>query len=264
MIDSHCHLDRLDLEPHDGSLAAALAAARAAGVRGFLCINVDLAMATAMQTQVGMHDDVWFAMGQHPEGVTSAPDVAALERSLALPRVVAVGETGLDYSHDRALPEAAQEARFAWQRESFAAHLQVAAAHGLPTVVHARGATRDVCELIDRHADPAHAGVIHCFTEDLDAGRAYIELGFLLSISGIVTFRNARNLRDTVRALPLDRLLVETDSPWLAPVPYRGRSNEPRYVPKVAEQIAELKALPVETVIETTSDNFFRLFPRAA
>lgn len=264
MIDSHCHLDRLELPAHEGALDATLAAARCDGVAGFLCINVDLDGAARMQAAVGRHDDVWFAMGQHPEGVDGPVDPAALEALLELPRVVAVGESGLDYYHARDADADAEAQRFAWQRESFATHLRCAGAARLPTVVHSRNATADTCALIDAHASRDCAGVIHCFTEDLDAGMAYIELGFYLSISGIVTFRNAEALRDTVRSLPLDRLLIETDSPWLAPVPHRGKSNEPRHVVRVAECIAELKDCSVETIDRATTENFFRLFDRAA
>lgn len=261
MIDSHCHLDHLDLAPYGGYLRGALDAARQAGVRGFLCINVDLATADAMRARVGPADDIWFAMGQHPEGVAAVPDAAELDRRLREPRVVAVGETGLDYH--RLGPDDTGAAVAAAQREAFALHLRAGARHGLPVVVHTRDAHEDTVRLLRDHAGAA-AGVIHCFTEGPDAARRYLDQGFRISISGIVTFRSADVLRDVVREIPRDRLLIETDSPWLAPVPHRGRSNEPRFVVEVARTVAALQGLSVPELVDRTTENFFELFQRAA
>jgi TatD DNase family protein len=261
VIDSHCHLDHLDLEPWGGDLSAALDAARADGVRGFLCINVDLATADAMRQKVGAADDVWFAMGQHPEGVAEVPDPAALDACLRGPRVVAVGETGLDYFRIDASGADAKVAEA--QRESFTLHLEAGRRHGLPVVVHTREAHDDTVALVRAHGGP-DAGVIHCFTEGWDEARRYLDLGFRISLSGIVTFRSADALRDVARRIPADRLLIETDSPWLAPVPHRGRSNEPRYVVEVARTVAALQGLSVPELVDRTTENFFALFPRAA
>jgi TatD DNase family protein len=171
------------------------------------------------------------------------------------PRVVAVGETGLDYHY-------ASENR-QLQMDSFAAHLDFAAQEKLPVIVHTREAVDDTLDLMRAHASRESAGVMHCFTESWDMARQAIDLGFYISFSGIVTFRNAEALREVVKQVPLDRLLIETDSPYLAPIPYRGKPNEPKYLPAVAAEVARLKGVSVEEVIEATGNNFFNLFAKA-
>ena len=256
LVDSHCHLDRLDLSACGGSLQAALDAARARGVGHFLCIGVSAANAAAVKQVAEQYPDVHCSVGVHPLDLEpgAAPALDWLLGELAHPRVVAIGETGLDYHYE---PEAA-----ALQQASFALHLQAAKITGKPVIVHAREARADTLTLLREAALP-QAGVLHCFTEDWEMARAALDLGFYISLSGIVTFRNAEALRDVARQIPSDRLLVETDAPYLAPVPHRGKPNLPQYVREVAEYLAVLRGVSYETLVEQTGENFFRLFPLA-
>ncbi|MDX1803837.1 MAG: TatD family hydrolase [Alcanivorax sp.] len=255
-VDSHCHLDRLNLDAHDGDFQVMMAATAAAGVSHMLCIGVDLESFPDVQALAEQYPQVFASVGVHPLYKESRePQVAELVARAAHPKVVAIGETGLDYFY-------AKEQRD-WQRRYFVAHIQAARQTGLPLVIHTRGAKDDTLALLREHGGGEVRGVLHCFTEDLDMARQAIEMGFYISISGIVTFRNADALRETVRQLPLERLLIETDAPWLAPVPYRGKSNEPRFVAQVAECVASLKNISVETLAKATADNFFTLFNKA-
>ncbi|MBX8478006.1 TatD family hydrolase [Pseudomonas cichorii] len=256
LVDSHCHLDRLDLTQHDGSLDAALDAARGRGVGHFLCIGVSADNAGAVKALAERYDDVDCSVGIHPLDLKpgEAPALDWLLSELNHPRVVAIGETGLDYHYE---PEAAE-----LQQASFRLHLQAASVTGKPVIVHTRGARADTLNLLREAALP-QAGVLHCFTEDWEMARAALDLGFYISLSGIVTFRNADALRDVARQVPADRLLVETDSPYLAPIPYRGKPNLPQYVREVAEFLAMLRGEPYERFAEQTTENFARLFPQA-
>jgi len=256
LIDSHCHLDRLDLSPYDGNLAAALEAARTQGIHRFLCIGVSLNNREAVLEIARSHADVSASVGIHPCDVESGiAQPAQLVEWGRDPQVVALGETGLDYHY--------AEQTKALQQESFALHLEAGARAGLPVVVHTREAREDTLGLIRESGSEKHAGVLHCFTETWDMARRAMDMNYYISISGIATFRNAAELRETVKKLPLDRLLVETDSPYLAPVPYRGKPNEPKYLRQVAEWVAELKGISLEALAEVTSENFYRLFPKA-
>lgn len=254
LIDSHCHLDRLDLSSYEGSLDKALEAARARGVGKFLCIGVDANNAPIVKQLAEQYTDVWCSVGIHPLDLTrSEPkDLHWLLAELDHPRVVAVGETGLDYHYE---PSSAPQ-----QQASFRYHLQAARETGKPIVVHTRAARADTLALL-READLPNAGVLHCFTEDWEMAREALDMGFYISLSGIVTFRNADALRDVARRVPADRLLVETDSPYLAPVPHRGKPNEPQFVYEVAEFLAELRGETREQLWENTTANFHRLFP---
>ncbi|NHC11479.1 TatD family hydrolase [Stutzerimonas degradans] len=256
LVDSHCHLDRLDLAAHGGSLDAALDAARACGVGHFLCIGVSADNAAAVKAIAERHADVDCSIGVHPLDLEpeAQPALDWLLAELAHPRVAAIGETGLDYHYE---PQAAER-----QRESFRLHLQAAQITGKPVIVHTREARADTLALLREAALP-QAGVLHCFTEDWDMARAALDLGFYISLSGIVTFRNADALRDVARRIPADRLLVETDAPYLAPVPHRGRPNLPQYVREVAEFLAHWRDVPFERFAEQTTANFRRLFPLA-
>tara|TARA_R110000796_G_scaffold208755_2_gene325060 strand:- start:43178 stop:43954 length:777 start_codon:yes stop_codon:yes gene_type:complete len=254
LIDSHCHLDRLDLTAHDGSLDAALDAARQRGVGKFLCIGVDAANAPAVKQIAEQYSDVYCSVGIHPLDLTreTPTDLDWLLHALDHPRVVAIGETGLDYHYE---PEMAAQ-----QQISFNCHLQAARQTGKPVIIHTREARADTLNLL-READLPSAGVLHCFTEDWDMARAAMDMGYYISLSGIVTFRNAEALREVARQVPADRLLVETDSPYLAPVPHRGKPNEPQFVCDVAAFLAELRGEPLEQLWQNTTDNFHRLFP---
>lgn len=256
LVDSHCHLDRLDLSACDGSLQVALDAARARGVGHFLCIGVSAANAAAVKQVAEQYSDVHCSVGVHPLDLEpgAAPALDWLLDELTHPRVVAIGETGLDYHYE---PEAAS-----LQKEAFALHLEAARITGKSVIVHTREARADTLALLREAALP-QAGVLHCFTEDWEMARAALDLGFYISLSGIVTFRNAEALRDVARQIPSDRLLVETDAPYLAPVPHRGKPNLPQYVREVAEYLAVLRGVSYETLVEQTGDNFFRLFPLA-
>ncbi len=256
LVDSHCHLDRLKLEPYNGDLSAAVAAAHQRGIQQMLCIGISL---DNIQTVIDIardHPTVVASVGVHPcdvqQGTASAEQLAQWARQ---PKVVALGETGLDYHYET-------ESK-ALQQESFALHLRVGAELGLPVVVHTREAREDTLALIEAHGSREHAGVLHCFTEDWDMARRALEFNYYVSLSGIVTFKNAEQLRDVARRLPADRLLVETDSPYLAPVPYRGKPNEPRYVREVAEFVAQVRGVSFEELARQTTENFYRLFPLA-
>ncbi|MFK8329421.1 TatD family hydrolase [Pseudomonas sp. BJa5] len=256
LVDSHCHLDRLDLSAHQGSLDAALQAARARGVGHFLCIGVSADNAAAVKALSERYSDVDCSVGVHPLDLTSdgAPALDWLLKELEHPHVVAIGETGLDYHYE---PEAAK-----LQQASFRLHLQAAKTTGKPVIIHTRAARADTLALL-READLGQAGVLHCFTEDWDMAKAALDLGYYISLSGIVTFRNADALRDVARQVPADRLLVETDSPYLAPIPYRGKPNLPQYVREVAEFVAMLRGESYEQLAQQTTANFKRLFPLA-
>ncbi|VEE15115.1 TatD family hydrolase [Ectopseudomonas mendocina] len=256
LIDSHCHLDRLDLAAHGGSLDAALDAARAAGVGHFLCIGVSADNAATVKGLAERYADVDCSVGVHPLDLEPGAEPALdwLLGELEHPKVVAIGETGLDYHYE---PESA-----ALQQASFRLHLEAARIIGKPVIVHTREARADTLALLREAALP-QAGVLHCFTEDWEMAKAALDIGFYISLSGIVTFRNAEALREVARQVPADRLLVETDSPYLAPVPHRGKPNLPQYVREVAEYLAVLRGVSYETLAEQTSNNFKRLFPLA-
>ena len=255
-VDSHCHLDRLNLDAHGGDFTAMMAATEEAGVSHMLCIGVDLETFPDVQALADSYPQVFASVGVHPLYKESRePSVDELLERAAHPKVVAIGETGLDYFY-------AKEERD-WQKRYFIAHIQAARQTGLPLVVHTRGAKEDTLNLLREHGGGEVKGVLHCFTEDQDMAKQAIELGFYISISGIVTFRNAESLRETVKALPIEKLLIETDAPWLAPVPFRGKPNEPRYVAHVAECVAELQGVSVTELAKATADNFFSLFNKA-
>ncbi len=256
-IDSHCHLDRVDLRPYGGDFARLMEATRAAGVSHLLCVGIDLERYPGMRALVDPYPYVAVSVGVHPNAEGGGPAVAepTVEGLVALaadPRVVAIGETGLDYFHGRGDPEP-QRARF---------RIQIAAAHasGKPLIVHTRGAREDTIGILREEGARDLGGVLHCFTEDWETARQGLDLGFYISFSGIVTFKNAAELRDVAFRVPLDRLLIETDSPYLAPVPFRGKPNEPRHVVHVAAFIAGLRGLPVEALAAATGANYSRLF----
>ena len=254
LVDSHCHLDHLSLENYSGSLDALLQAAKGRGVERFLSVGVDLASSKKLVELAEERTDVWVSVGVHPLQ-RNLPPLPETEQLLSLgsnDSVVAIGETGLDnyYSADT----------HDWQRESFIRHLQVASQLKKPVIVHTRDAREETIAILREHGNTQSAGVLHCFTESLEMAQAAMELNFYISFSGIITFRNAAELREVVKQVPLDRILVETDSPWLAPVPYRGKQNEPKNVVEVAQCVAEIKGITFEEVAAVTTNNFDALF----
>ncbi|WP_020408828.1 TatD family hydrolase [Hahella ganghwensis] len=255
LIDSHCHLDRIDLTEAEGSLETALDQARARGVSGFLCVDIDLDNFKDVLSIAEQHEDVWCSAGIHPLAKMKAEDLDSShlkELALSSDKVIAVGECGLDYYYDA---ETAPN-----QKSLFEKQLAVACEVGKPVIVHTREAREDTLELIRRYTPKGLSGVLHCFTESLEMAEAAIDEGFYISFSGIITFRNAGPLRDVVRNMPLDRILVETDSPYLAPVPYRGKSNQPKWVVEVAQCVADLKGVSLEELSRVTTNNFRTLF----
>ncbi len=252
LVDSHCHLDFPDFAVERD---AVVARARMAGVMTMVTIGTRLDEFAGVRAIAEADDGIWCSVGAHPH---EAADHAALtpEELVALsahPKVVGIGETGLDFHYDLSPREV--------QERVFRAHIAASRATGLPLIVHAREADREIARILGEERPPP--GVLHCFSSGLALAEAALRLGFYISISGIVTFRNAEDLRAIVRDLPLDRLLVETDSPYLAPVPYRGKRNEPAFVAATAAAVAALKGIDPEALAAATSENFFRLFRKA-
>lgn len=252
-VDSHCHLDRVDLAPYDGDFAAMVLAAREQDIRHMLCVCIDLEHYPAMRELVSGYDGISVSVGVHPnEKSAQEPEIAQLLALGADPAVVAIGETGLDYHYN--------DGDLEWQRRRFEMHINAARELAKPLIVHTRDARDDTIALMRSANARDVGGVMHCFTETWEMAKQALEMGFYISFSGIVTFKSAEALRDVARRVPLDRLLIETDSPYLAPVPHRGKSNEPCFVRHVASQIAELRDMPLDELAETTSRNFFDLF----
>jgi len=256
LIDSHCHLDHLDLSDYDNSLDRLLDAARIAGVHRFLSVGVDVESSRLILKLSEKYDDVDVSVGVHPLQ-ESLPVIPTTDQLIALanhPKVVAIGETGLDNHYGK---ESAD-----WQKESFIVHLQAAGELLKPVIVHTRNAQKETINILRDYAHKKSGGVLHCFTETLEMALDAIDLNFYISFSGIVTFANAGDLRDVAKKIPLNRMLIETDSPWLAPVPHRGAKNEPKYVLEVAKIIAQIRGITLEEVCETTSSNYQQLFLR--
>jgi TatD DNase family protein len=249
-VDSHCHLDLPDFAADRDAVIEAMAKAR---VTHALCVGVTLDAWPAVHALALAHDALYATVGVHPDyHDVPEPTQAELVRLAASRKVVAVGETGLDYYR--------LSGDLGWQRERFRVHIRAAREAGRPLVVHCRSAAADTLAILREERAADVGGVMHCFTETWDVAAAAMDMGFHVSLSGIVTFRNARDLHEVARRLPLERLLVETDAPYLAPVPHRGRRNEPAYVADVVAAVAALREVPVESIAKSTSDNFFRLF----
>ncbi len=258
--DSHCHLTFPELAGDLPRIRDAMAQAR---VNRALCICTTLEEFDAVHELACSYDNFWATVGVHPDNEgerVTEPTLEDLLKRGRLPRVVGIGETGLDYYRlaGRSL------AQMEWQRQRFRTHIRAAQALGLPLVVHTRSSADDILGILREEggaeSGSAARGVFHCFTESMDVARAVLDMGFYVSFSGIVTFKNAQDLRDVAAFVPLDRLLIETDSPYLAPVPYRGKTNNPSYVPFVARQIALVRNCSVQEIAEVTSRNFETLF----
>jgi TatD DNase family protein len=249
-VDSHCHLDFPELA---NDLPALLQAMRDARVTHALCISVVLADWPRVHALALQHDHLFATAGVHPDYENlDEPSVDQLVALASREKVVAIGETGLDYYR--------LEGDLGWQRDRFRAHIRAARECGKPLVIHTRSASEDTLALMREERASEVGGVMHCFTESWEVASAAIDLGFHISFSGIVTFKNAVELQKVAKRVPLDRMLIETDSPYLAPVPHRGKRNHPALVVHVAQAVAKLREVPVESVAKATSDNFFRLF----
>ena len=256
LIDSHCHLNYPGLAERQDEV---LANARARGIGGFLNISTRQKEWADVVGVAERNDDVWATIGVHPHEADAHPDLgaSALIEAAAHPRVIAIGECGLDYFYDKSDRAA--------QRDRFQAHIEAARATGLPLVVHTRDAEEDTAEILTREVGKGGvAGVLHCFTGSAELARKALDLGFYVSISGIVTFKNAQDLQETAKTIPLKRLLVETDSPFLAPVPNRGKTCEPAFVADTAAFLSDLRDEPLDELAEATTANFFKLFSKAA
>lgn len=253
-VDSHCHLTFPELAARLPEIRQAMAEAL---VDRALCICTTLEEAPSVLSLAREHDNFWASVGVHPdnEGVCE-PDVDTLLTLARAPKVVAIGETGLDYYRlgGRTLEE------MEWQRERFRVHIRAARLARMPLVVHTRSAAADTLRLLREEGADQAGGVFHCFTETAQVARAALDLGFFISFSGILSFKNAQDLRDVAAWVPLDRCLIETDSPYLAPVPHRGKTNSPAFVPLVAQALAQAKGLSVDEVAQATSRNFETLF----
>lgn len=250
LVDSHCHLTFPELH---GRLDQVFASMEANSVEIALCVAVDFDDFERARAIAERFPQVYASVGVHPD---HAPEINVTEEhilsSASHPRVIAIGETGLDYYRLTGDLE--------WQRERFRTHIRAAHRCGKPLIVHTRAAASDTLRLMREEGAADAGGVMHCFTETWEVASAALDLGFCISFSGIVTFKNAAQLREVAKKVPLDRLLIETDAPYLAPVPHRGKTNEPAFVRHVAEHIAEIRGLPVERIAEATTENFLRLF----
>jgi len=253
-VDSHCHLSFPELHARLDEIRTEMAAAQ---VDRALCICTTLEEFDGVQALAAGHDNFWASVGVHPDNEdVLEPSVETLVALSRRDKVVAIGETGLDYYRLNGRSIADME----WQRERFRVHIRAGLERDLPLVIHTRSASDDTVALLKEQGAGRSRGVFHCFTETMAVAREALDLGFLISFSGILTFKNAVELKEVARYVPLDRCLIETDSPYLAPVPYRGKTNSPAYVPWVAKQLAELKGCSVEEVAAHTSRNFEALF----
>jgi len=256
LVDSHCHLDRINLASYDGEFPRFMESTLESGVEHMLCVSIDLESYPHMLELVEDYPQVSVSVGVHPNDFDGKePDVEDLVALSRHPKNVAIGETGLDYYRS--------EGDLQWQRDRFRRHIAAAIACGKPLIIHTRDARQDTIRIMQEERAGDAGGVMHCFTENWDMARQALDMGFYISFSGILTFKNARELREVAERVPMDRLLIETDSPYLAPIPYRGKPNQPRYVRHVAECMAELRDLPVERLAQITRENFFALFASA-
>lgn len=253
LVDSHCHLNMLDLSIYPNGIADVMTTARQLGVEHMLCVGVDLQHFPQVLSYAEQYPHVYASVGLHPtEQEEIEPTIEQLIELAKHPKVVAIGETGLDYYR--------VEGDMTWQQDRFRRHIQVAKQLAKPLIIHTRQARQDTIAILKEEQAEEIGGVLHCFTEDWEMAKAALELNFYISFSGIVTFKNAVELQDVAKRVPLERMLVETDAPYLTPVPYRGKPNQPGYTRYVAEFIAELRQEPFEKIATQTTANFFELF----
>lgn len=254
LVDSHCHLDQLDLTPYSGDLSKALAHAQGMGVEHFLCVCITLQDFPAVLSIAEKYANITASVGLHPneQALDKEPSAEDLVLLAQHKKIVAIGETGLDYYRSTGDVE--------WQRERFRQHIRAAKMVKKPLIIHTRQAKEDTIQIMREENAGEIGGVMHCFTEDWAMAQLALDLNFYISFSGIVTFRNAVEIQDVAKRVPLERMLIETDSPYLAPNPHRGKSNEPAYVRYVAEYIAQLRGISVNALGEQTTENFYQLF----
>lgn len=253
-IDSHCHLDFPEYRERLPEVLANMATAQ---VSHALCISVDLPDFPLVRQLAETHPHLYASVGVHPDYEdTPEPTVDFLVEAAKHPKVIAIGETGLDYYRMANRAYADME----WQRTRFRTHIRAAIESGCPLIIHTRSASEDTIRILKEEGAERIGGVMHCFTESLEVARQAIDLGFYISFSGIVTFKSAKDLQETCRQVPLERMLIETDSPYLAPIPHRGNTNEPAWVSHVARYIADLKGVSVDVIAEHTTHNFFQCF----
>ncbi len=253
LVDSHCHLDRIDLEPYENDFSCFMNEAGNSQIEHMLCISIDLESFPAMQKLVADYENISLTVGVHPN-VTEGQDPTSDELiNLAQDsKIVAIGETGLDYFRS--------EGDLTWQQHRFKNHIEAAKRLNMPLIIHTREAKEDTIKILDEENAAETGGVIHCFTEDWDFAKQALDLNFYISFSGIVTFKNAQDIKEVAKKVPADRFLIETDSPYLAPVPFRGKPNYPIYVKHVAEHIAELRNTSIDQIAEQSRENYYRLF----
>ena len=252
IIDSHCHIDRIDLDQFGGSMESMLAHAKDLSVEEFLCVCIDLEHFDDVFSLAKSHQQIYASVGVHPvEQEGKDPSVEELLALADHEKIIAIGETGLDYFH-------VKKDTADWQRERFRRHIAASNQSGKPMIIHTREAKADTIEIMQQ--EQAQAGVMHCFSEDWETAKAALDLGFYISFSGIITFKSAADLREVAKKVPANRLLVETDSPYLTPVPYRGRANSPAYTYYVAEKLAEIRGDSVDNIAQQTTQNFNDLF----
>lgn len=255
-VDSHCHLDRLELTPYAHDFSNFMAATTERRIEHMLAVSIDMESYPAMRALVEGYDNISVSVGVHPnEHEGREPEVEELVELAKDPKVVAIGETGLDYFRS--------EGDLTWQKDRFRRHIQAAKIIGKPLIIHTREARRDTLEILAEEGAADVGGVLHCFTEDWETARRALELNFYISFSGIVTFRNAHSLQEVAKKVPEDRILIETDSPYLAPIPHRGKPNYPYYVRDVADCVAKLREVSLETIAEVTTRNYYSLFHSA-
>jgi TatD DNase family protein len=257
LVDSHCHLDRVALDHYENNFDHFISATQDSGVSHMLCVSIDLESWPSMVSLVEAYPQISISVGVHPNDCERQnPNAGELVELARHPKVVAIGETGLDYFHGTG--------ELDWQRERFRQHIQAAKQAGLPLIIHTRDAREDTLRIMQSQGADEVGGVMHCFTEDWSMAQQALDMGFYISFSGIITFKNAADLREVVKQVPIERLLIETDSPYLAPVPYRGKPNQPIYVRQVAECVAELKSISLQEVAQQTTDNYYQCFINSA
>ncbi|OUD15559.1 TatD family hydrolase [Thioflexithrix psekupsensis] len=255
LVDSHCHLDQITVDTPENLIETA----HLKGVSHFLCVAIDESNISTVLALATQFDSVFASVGVHPAHLTESTPEMTVDELLQLAdndRVIAIGETGLDYYHHKG--------DLAWQKQRFRNHIAAAKEIGKPLIIHTRESHEDTLAILKQEKADHIGGVMHCFVEDWETAQKAMDLGFYISLSGIVTFKTAKVLHDVAKKMPLSHLLVETDAPYLAPVPHRGKVNQPAYVCYVADYIAELRNESVEDIASATTDNFFRLFSTAS